>query len=128
MRPHQFTKSASDIVDDAGLDGPGESSHLINSCPDSVDDPAFGSARSGLDTGDGAAGIDGSGRSKSVHARSGPDGGELDDGRAADGSSSFAKWFSKWFKYLSHTSSNSLPRFPKIVIASSDMCTTSTPA
>ena len=75
-----------DIVDDAGPDGPGDASQSINSCPDSVSDPGFGGAWSGLDTGDGSSGIDGSGCSRFVHPSAGANCGELDDGRAADDS------------------------------------------
>ena len=52
-----------DIVDDAGPDGPGPpggTSQFINSYPDSVNNPGLGGAWSGLDTGDGSSGIDGS--------------------------------------------------------------------
>jgi hypothetical protein len=95
--------SAEDIVDDAWSDGPGGATPFINSYPDSVNDPGFGGAWSRLDTGDGSSGIDGSGCLTSVHPSAGPDGGELDDGRAADDSSGFAKkWLSgsRWPKEL----------------------------
>jgi hypothetical protein len=72
--------------------------------------PRLGGAWSRLDTGDGSSGIDGSGFSTSVDPPAGPEGGELDDGRAAGDSSGFAKiWPSGWPKSLSHSSSNPPP-------------------
>jgi hypothetical protein len=72
--------------------------------------PGLGGARSGLDTGDGSSGIDGSGCSTSVHPSVGPDGGELDDGRAADDSSGFAKKCPLgWPKSLSNSAFNLSP-------------------
>jgi hypothetical protein len=53
--------------------------------------PRLGGAWSRLDTGNGSSGIDGSGFSTSVDPPAGPEGGELDNGRAAGDSSGFAK-------------------------------------
>jgi hypothetical protein len=73
--------------------------------------PGLGGACSGMDAGDGSSGIDGSGCLRPVHPSGGPDGGELDDGPAADDSSVFAKkWLSGWPKRLSQSSFNPLPR------------------
>ena len=115
-----------DCGDDAGLDGPGDTSQFIASFPDPANDPGLDGEWTGLDTGDHPSGLDASGFSKSVTPSAGPKGGELDDGRAADDFSDIAKWSS--FKNLSHSSfNNSSPRFPNILIASSGMCTTSAP-
>jgi hypothetical protein len=66
-------------------DGPGGVSPFIDSNPDSVNDPELGGAWwSGLDTGDISSRIHGSSCITSVHPLSGPDCGEVDDGRAAD--------------------------------------------
>jgi hypothetical protein len=73
--------------------------HPVKSWSDSVDGPGFGSACAPInswsasdivdDAGlDGSSGIHGSGWLTSVHPWLGPDGGELDDGRAADSSGS----------------------------------------
>ena len=117
-----------EIVDDVGPDGPGGATPFIDSCPDSVDDPGLVGAWSGLDTGDGSFGIDGSGCLRSVHPSAGLDGGKFGDGRVADDDSGFAER-SPW---TPNSSSNSSPksstRLSNIVIAFWGMCTTSTTA
>ena len=67
---------------------------------------------SGLDSGVGSSGIEGSGCLRSVHPSAGSDGAELDD-------SGFAEWSSGTPKSVGTNLSNSSPRFPNMVIASS---------
>jgi len=55
----------------AGSDGPGGASPFINLYPDSADDPGFSGAWSGLETGVGSSGIDGSGSLTFVHPLAG---------------------------------------------------------
>jgi hypothetical protein len=91
-------------------DSPGGVSSFVDSNLDSVNNPELGGAWSGLDTGDISSRIHGSSCMTSVHPLSGPDCGELDDGRAADDPSGFVnKWSSEWPKR--HSSFNLSPRF-----------------
>lgn len=74
-----------------------------------------GDAWSGLDSGDGSSGIEGSGCLTSVHPSAGSNGAELND------SSGLAEWSSGTPKSVSTNLSNSSPRFPNMLIMSSGM-------
>jgi len=105
-------------VDDAGF-GAGPSTTFVDpwSGPDGVEPD--GAKPDGSEPGAGPS-------TTFVDPWSGPDGAEPDDAGAPDGFFGFPHNPSKY--HLSHSCSNSPPRFPNVVIASSGMPTTSTHA
>ena len=108
-----------EIVDFAGSDA----GNAFNSSPDSVNDPELGGTWSWPGTVGGPPGVDGGG-----DPSAGPNGGgELDDrlgrGPHLSGFAAKSSKFAKGSSGLSMSfSKSSPPRFPSMVVASSDNC------
>ena len=71
-----------------------------------AESPALSGTRSGLDTCNGSSEVDGSVLSTTVNPSAGPDGCELDNGRATNDSGLWKEWLSGWPMVLSHTFMN----------------------